>query len=60
MSLEALYAGVLSGVIQEGSELILLGLNLEGLLAWSRQQSHVLEGTGRQLRPQRTPGRGPE
>ena len=38
MSLETLYEGVFPGVIQEESELTLLGLSLEGLLAWSRQQ----------------------
>ena len=57
MSLETLYEGVFPGVIQEESELTLLGLSLEGLLAWSRQQPHVSGGTGCQLRPERTPGR---
>lgn len=57
MSLETLSAGMLPGVIQEGSELTLLGLSLEGLLAWSRQQPRILGGTGRQLGPERTPGK---
>lgn len=60
VSLDTLYAGVLPGVVQEGSELTLLGLSLEGLVAWSSQQPRILGGTGRQLRPERIPGRGPE
>ena len=46
MSLETLYTGMLPGVIQEGSELTLLWLSLEGLLAWCWQQPHVFEGQG--------------